>query len=56
MKTVRDMKVGLASLKEIQTEIKLEMRKVGSQTKNSEINLINRVQDKEERTQALKTK
>ena len=36
MKTVQDMKVEMELLKQSQTEIKLEMKTLGSETKTSE--------------------
>lgn len=42
--------------KEIQTEIKLSIKKLGCPTKSSEISLINRLQDTKERISGVKDK
>ena len=42
--TVQDMKVNIKSLKKAQTEVKLELKNLGSQTKALEVSLTNRTQ------------
>lgn len=42
--TVQDMKVNIKSLKKAKTEVKLELKNLGSQIKALEVSLTNRTQ------------
>lgn len=56
MKIVQTKRMEMESLKTPQTEIKLEMRTLGSQTKAPEANLTNNVQDMEDRILGIENK
>lgn len=54
--TIQEVKVEMESLKKTQTEGKLEMKNLGTQTRTAEASLTNRIQRWNGESQALKTR
>lgn len=54
IKTVQDLRVEIKSIKEMQTEVKLEMKNLGTPTGTLEASLTNRLQEMGRESQGLK--